>query len=415
MRVVLVGGGAFGQVIAWRLARRGHGVALVEPGAPGGFSTGSGDRTRIVRALYGEERFALSGQRSLELFAAWADELGARLVEPLGVLYLDADEGAVPEARVGDVLAFRAWLARGVGHVRALGGVAHELSRDELGRRYPALASSALRGAVLEPGAGAGRATLTTRLVARAALGTGKVQHHAARVEALVTRGGRVVGARLEGLGVLEGDVVVVAAGYGGAALVAAALGKGSPAEPPLGIRRLPHFTTTWDVPWPSGAELMAGALPAWADLGRGLYGFPDDGEQGFKVAWHEPRRGLADAAPAQAGAPMVGAPTFGPPTIDAPTLDLPDGAELARLRERAALTFPALSRATLRAVYPCAYDATDDESFRIGWVPGLDGVYFVGGLSGHGFKHAPALGESVAGALSGERPLVPLEPHALA
>jgi sarcosine oxidase len=395
MRVVLVGGGVFGQVIAWRLALRGHEVVLVEPGAPGGFATGSGDRTRIVRALYGEERFALSGHRSLELFSAWSEELGARLVDPLGVLYLDADEGSVPEERAPEVLAFRAWLGRGVAHVRALGGVVHELGRDALRERYPALASSTLRGAVLEPAAGAGRATLTTRLVARAALRTGRVEHTTAEVEALALRGGRAVGARLRGPGAtLEGDVVLVAAGYGGAALVAQALELPSPAAAPLGIRRLPHFTTTWDVPWPAGAELMAGALPAWADLGRGLYGFPDDGEQGFKVAWHEPRRGL--------------------PPSGARVADLPDATELERLRERATLTFPALSRATLRAVYPCAYDATDDESFRLGWVPGLSGAFFVGGMSGHGFKHAPALGESVAQVLSGEPPLVPLEPHAL-
>src|SRR5580700_4679134 len=97
MRVVIAGGGIFGQVIAWRLATRGHHAVVVEPRGPGNAASASGDRSRVVRALYDEPCFAASGHRSIELWARWSAELGARLVEAVGVAYLDRageDEGA---------------------------------------------------------------------------------------------------------------------------------------------------------------------------------------------------------------------------------------------------------------------------------------------------------------------------------
>ena len=49
-----------------------------------------------------------------------------------------------------------------------------------------------------------------------------------------------------------------------------------------------------------------------------------------------------------------------------------------------------------------------------IGPVPGVEGLYFVGGMSGHGFKHAPSLGESVAQLVSGEAPAIDLAAYRL-
>jgi sarcosine oxidase len=157
-------------------------------------------------------------------------------------------------------------------------------------------------------------------------------------------------------------------------------------------VRRLPHWTSYWDVPYPGGADLAMGRLPAWADLGVMLYGFPDDGESGFKMAWHAPRSAPGDHAE-------------GPPTAGA----------LEDLRRVAEARFPALRGATCRGTFPCAYDATPDERFLVGPVPGVAGLTFVGGMSGHGFKHAPALGEAVAALVAGEDTGTILSPYALA
>jgi glycine/D-amino acid oxidase-like deaminating enzyme len=379
-RFLVVGGGIFGQTIAWRLALRGVSVTIVEAVAAAHVGSQSGDRSRIVRALYGEKKFALAGQRSLELWDAWGQELGEALVDRRGVLYLERDSATESDQ------AFARFVEHGIQHVRAMGADVLELDAAEVERRYPAIATRGLRRAVFEPGAGLGHAARATRAIARAALATGKVHAVTGRVERLVARSGRVAGVELEGSSsVLEADVVVLAAGWTGARLTESLLGI------ELGVRPIPHFATYWDVPMPEAALLHHGRLVVWAELGAGLYGFPDDGEAGFKVAWHEPLRSGDDRAE-------------------------PTDQEVESLRLAASARFPALARAKLRGTFRCTYDATADESFRIGWAPGVEGLYVVTGLSGHGFKHAPVLGASVAAVLAGRsrEALVDLSEHAL-
>lgn len=382
MRVAVVGGGIFGQVIAWRLAVRGHHAIVIEPLGPGNASSASGDRTRIVRALYDQACFADSGHLSLELWARWSSELGARLVEPTGVVYLDR-AGSAPET-----IAFRAWLDQGIANVRRLGGVAEELEPAEASRRWPGMSAGGLARVVLEPAGGFGRAALAARAIARAGLATGRVTHAPLAARRVIVEGGAARGVAAD-TEEIAADAVVIAAGLAGVPLVAPFTGD-------LGIKRLPHWTSYWDVPYPEGVELSLGRLPAWADLGALTYGFPDDGESGFKMAWHEPRR--------------AGAADHGGHGDDAPS-----AADLEALRAAVAGRFPGLARATCRGAYPCAYDATLDEAFRIGPVPGVERLHFVGGMSGHGFKHAPALGEAVAALVSGEEPATSLAPYALA
>src|SRR4051812_42836906 len=115
MHVAIVGGGIFGQVIAWRLAVRGHSATVIEPVAPGHAGSQSGDRSRIVRALYDEPCFSESGLAGLRGWAAYSAELGVRLAENIGVVYFDR-EGQTPGA-----LRFRAWLERALANMRNLG------------------------------------------------------------------------------------------------------------------------------------------------------------------------------------------------------------------------------------------------------------------------------------------------------
>ena len=49
------------------------------------------------------------------------------------------------------------------------------------------------------------------------------------------------------------------------------------------------------------------------------------------------------------------------------------------------------------------AYENTSSGDFLIDRHPELSNVWLVGGGSGHGFKHGPALGEYVANLLLGE------------
>ena len=391
MQVVVIGGGIFGQVVAWRLARRGAEVTLIEAVAAASGESGSGDRSRVVRAMYGEHRFALAGAASLDLFAEWSRELGVPMVETCGVIYLERDEDE------GGHAAFTGAMDRGMSALAALGRPFEVMTPGAAARRWPALSPNGLRRVVIERDGGYGRAALATRAIARASRAAG-VKHVAARAESIEKeRVGFVVEAtaRDETRLHFTADTVVIAAGFAGAALVAPHLAA------PLDIRRIPHFTSYWDIPEGEAAHLALGALPVWAELGAGLYGFPDDGESGFKVAWHAPRWDASGDASGDASASPSGV-AAGPPE------------DTEWLRRAVAPRFAAMRHATLRSVYRCAYDATIDEGFLVGEVPGSPRLWFVGGMSGHGFKHGPAIGESVAAAVLGEPPLLDLSSFAL-
>jgi glycine/D-amino acid oxidase-like deaminating enzyme len=373
MQVAVVGGGVFGTALAWRLAVRGHQVALLEPEGFGHAGSASGDKSRIVRALYDDPAFAASGHASLALWEAWSKELGERLVELTGVLYLNepGEAGA----------AFTARVDQGIANVKRLGGFAEALTPAEIKRQFPAIEVTGLSRGVFEPRAGFGRVALAARMFGRAAIQTGNVDRLAVRATAITEHAGAATGVAFPG-GSVEAEVIVVAAGFDGAALVAPFAGD-------LGIRRLPHWTAYFRVDGPNAEMLRTPNLPCWADLGNALYGFPDDGRSGFKVAWHEPT--VLNSPHAAEGRPSK--------------------AQIEELRRAAMRRFPALAKARCVDTFPCAYDATVDESFRIGPVRGIARLWFVGGLSGHGFKHAPAIAESLAAAIDGEPGVVDLAP----
>ena len=140
----------------------------------------------------------------------------------------------------------------------------------------------------------------------------------------------------------------------------------------------------------PAGdGRFSAPRLPVWIDWGdsRGPYGFPDLESRGVKLAFH--RRG----------------PLFDPDTGDrAPT---PEG--IAEARDFLAGRFPALAGAPLTETRVCQYESTVDEHLLIDRHPARENVWIVGGGSGHGFKHGPAVGAYVCGVALGKRAAEPL------
>jgi sarcosine oxidase len=50
-----------------------------------------------------------------------------------------------------------------------------------------------------------------------------------------------------------------------------------------------------------------------------------------------------------------------------------------------------------------CQYEASTDGDYLVDRHPGLANTWLVGGGSGHGFKMGPAIGEHVAGLVSGK------------
>ena len=80
--------------------------------------------------------------------------------------------------------------------------------------------------------------------------------------------------------------------------------------------------------------------------------------------------------------------------------------------REYAAQRFPALAHAPIVATRVCQYDLTRDTHFIVARHPERDDWWLIGGSSGHGFKHGPALAEYVVDCVEGRREPEPF--HAL-
>jgi glycine/D-amino acid oxidase-like deaminating enzyme len=67
---------------------------------------------------------------------------------------------------------------------------------------------------------------------------------------------------------------------------------------------------------------------------------------------------------------------------------------------------FPGLARARLNEARACRYELSPDSHFIAARHPEHERVWLVGGGSGHGFKHGPAMAERIAAALAGGEPL---------
>jgi glycine/D-amino acid oxidase-like deaminating enzyme len=86
---------------------------------------------------------------------------------------------------------------------------------------------------------------------------------------------------------------------------------------------------------------------------------------------------------------------------------------EAAAALERTGRALPRLAEARYRRGWAGAFDITPD------WMPILDespvrGFWIAAGMSGHGFKLAPAVGETMAALITGRTPPVNREPFRL-
>jgi glycine/D-amino acid oxidase-like deaminating enzyme len=117
--------------------------------------------------------------------------------------------------------------------------------------------------------------------------------------------------------------------------------------------------------------------LPGWGDFNDGdlYYGFPDLEGRGFKIA-HD-RHG----------------PPFDPDRDER----VVSPQELANVRAYMARRFPALAGQPLVESRVCQYENSSNGDFLIDTHPEHSNVILVGGGSGHGFKHGPAVGRYVA------------------
>jgi sarcosine oxidase len=361
--VAVVGAGVFGAWIAYQLRRAGRRVALVDAYGPGNARGSSGGQSRVIRMGYGDKdiytRWSL---RSLEL---WKELLrrSARTAQfqKSGVLWLARDKDPLTTATVET-------LAR-------LGVVHEKLERSQLEARWPQIDFGPIAWAIHEPDSGFLAAFHVVQTVVQLAVKDGVTYLQEGvvppagkgEIAALTTRSGKTIAAR----------TFVMACGPWLPRLFPDLLG-----ERIFPTRQEVHYLGV-----PAGDDrFQAPKLPVWVDFSEEIYGIPDFRGRGFKVALDR----------------------HGPP-VDPDSLQrVPTAESIERVLEFVGRRFPALKGAPVVASEVCQYENTSNGDFLIDRHPDMPNVWLVGGGSGHGFKHGPAVGEYVAAQLAGSAPAEP-------
>ena len=357
--VAVVGSGVLGAWTAWFLAQQGRRVALLDAYGPGNARSSSGGQTRVIRMGYGDQE--IYTRWSMRSLALWKSLLG-----PVGRPAVFQEAGVLWMARGEDPLTTRT-----LATLERLGVVHERLGRAELEHRWPQIDFGPITWAIHEPESGFLEAFPAVQAVVQMAAATGVEYLQEAvvppppgkgRLGSVATRSGRT----------LSADTFVFACGPW--------LPKVFPDL--LGERIFPTRQEVFYLgPAPGDSRFRPPAMPVWVDFVEEIYGIPDFKGRGFKVS--PDRHGPAFD-------PDTGSRVVSPET-------------LAKVRDFVGRRFPALRDAPLVGSEVCQYENTSNGDFLIDRHPERENVWLVGGGSGHGFKHGPAVGEYVAARVVGD------------
>lgn len=356
--VIVVGAGVFGAWTAWKLRGLGKRVLLVDAWGPAHARSSSGGESRLIRTEYGsEEVYTRMAWESLPQWQALSSKAGLPIFLPVGALYLyqsnrkEIDDSVDLHARLGIPMT--------------------KLSKKELATKYPQIGLDGLEVGILQPTMGA--------LMARRAIQTLVAQYTAAGGEY------RQIAIKPPAPGASPSNLT----GTGGETLTADqyvfACGPWLPKLFPdvIGTRIAPTRQDVFFFAPEAGDRRFEGDnLPAWVDTDEEdlHYGFPDLEARGFKIA--------LDAR----------GPKFDPDTgsrqITADALE--------DVRAYLSRRFPAIANRPLAESRVCQYENSATGDFVIDQHPTWKNTFIIGGGSGHGFKHGPAVGRYTAELLTG-------------
>jgi sarcosine oxidase len=356
--MVVVGLGAVGGAALLAGARAGAKVAGIDKFAPPHVFGSTHGETRIVRAAIGEgAAYTPFAQRSFALWDQLATETGATMVTRCGLLVLG---GVLPHA----MHVPAGFLETTIEAARSF-GIPHEtLAARDVRARFPAFAAFQGERAYYEPGAGF---AMPERVVeaqlerARALGATARLNTPALSI----AKDGSGVAVRTANE-TLRATQVVLAAGAWTPAFLAPEHARS------LSVTRQ---TLHWFAPPIDASAYEPARMPVfiWNDL----YGFPIASPgSGVKIATETLDR------------------TVDPDAVEREITHT----DIDIISPRVRGAFPALGTHLRGAT--CLYTSTPDFNFWVGPHPEIASVTVVSACSGHGFKHAAALGEAVVAKL---------------
>ena len=349
--MAVIGAGVFGAWTAWHLAKRGQRVALLDAYGPAHSRASSGGETRIIRMGYGaDELYTRLSQRSLgqwkELFAVTRQPLFLET----GVLWMagDDDERLRQTSRT----------------LKQCGVAFEEMDRMALEKRYPQIELEGIRSGIFELNSGVLMARRGVAAVVEDAVRLGVEYRCAQVVEPSGSSRAHEV-ATSDGEKIVAGQFVFACGPW---------LGKIFPEI--LGARIFPSRQEVFFFGVPAGDTRFASpALPTWLFQEDLVYGMPDIEGRGLKIAFDEHGK-----------------------LVDPDTQSRIVSPEMTEIvRKYVARRFPVLKDAPIVETRVCQYENSSNGDFLIDRHPEMENVWFVGGGSGHGFKHGPAVGEYVS------------------
>ena len=350
--VAVVGAGVFGAWTALQLARRGKRVLLLEAYGAGHSRSSSGDESRIIRMGYGaDEIYTHWSQESLlewkELFAATRNET---LFQGTGVLWL-AERGNPGLEATRQAL-------------RRAGVPYREHDAASLAKRYPQINFDGIGNGIYEPESGvlmARRAVAATvaeavRLGADYRIAEALPPAESGKVARVRTRSGEAYEAR---------EFVFACGAWLGKLFPETLKSRIFPTRQPVFYCGIPAGDTRYSPP----------AMPTWLVKNDECYGMPNLENRGFKIAIDR----------------------HGEPVDPDSQSRIVTEREAREIRQYVAFRFPGLRDSPIVETRVCQYENTSSGDFLIDRHPEMSNVWFVGGGSGHGFKHGPAVGEYIA------------------
>ena len=365
--VVIIGGGVTGASIAAHLVAAGvRDVLLLERRTLA--SGGTGRSVGIVRQLYPTKETSQMVVRSLAVFRRFRETVGG-------------DSGYVAcGALIGVSAGMRAKLEATVLLQRSVGVRAEVLEPTDVARVEPRIDPTNLGAVLYEPDSGYGDPTAVTNGYADAARRGGVRIEQGVEVVAVRRSGDHVIGVDTASGERIDAPVVVNAAG-----LWSGMIARMAGMELPIVVGRHPVFVVERDASF--GRPHLV-----YLDLAGGSYARPETGGLTLtgSLTDDEVQRPME---PDRLGADVG--------------LD-----EAAEVLERTGRAIPRLADARYRRGWAGAFDITPD------WMPILDksplrGFWIAAGMSGHGFKLSPAVGEMMAALITGATPPVDPAPFA--
>lgn len=345
--VAVIGVGGMGSAACLRLARAGRRVLGIEQFSIPNTRGSSHGATRILRlGLHESAKYVPLVFRAVDLWDEIGEEVGETLFHRVGSL-----DVALPESPVFQ------------GSLRACEScdIAHEvLGAADLRRRFPALNPLDAMRAVYQPGSGfvLPEAAITAQV--NLAMAAGAEIHGHEHVLGWERAGAGFV-LRTDRGSYEAGQILVTAGAW---------IGRLLPEMPVTAERTV----LGWFAPLRNGGNFSPERLPVWIvdseETGH-FYGFPIHGVPGFKL-------GRLREQPSAAVDP------------DEPRRPA-DGSDEEDMRGFVQRIFPDANGPVL-AMETCFFENTPDRSPIIDQVE--EGVWVIGGFSGHGFKYASVMGE---------------------